>query len=252
VADSTVSRTQPSRQAALRARKHFCGQLGRDATAKRRKRVEIGSTETETVSTLTSQVANAAALATTREVVNNADRITEMLTQIQGGAGSLVSRPMVRRPLDELSLFIDLTERASINSTEAWAHTVLRRIDAAHFDRLYTAAVADAGRGQNSSFFRLSDERLRQHGQVPVRKSHPGYRAPSAVRDRLIELLWLDPERRPRISKAQCRQRIHRTQQDGKRWRRLIESLGYKILYCLPPEITDNQCVSPTCCSLTV
>jgi hypothetical protein len=80
VADSTASRTQSPRQAALRARKRICGQSERDATAKRRKRVEIGSAETETVSTLASQVANPAALATTREVVNNADRITELNT----------------------------------------------------------------------------------------------------------------------------------------------------------------------------
>jgi hypothetical protein len=71
------------------------------------------------VSSLVSQVANTAALATTREVVNNTDRITKILTQIQGGAGSLVSQPVVRRSPDELSLLINLTERASINPTEA-------------------------------------------------------------------------------------------------------------------------------------
>ena len=147
------------------------------------------------------------------------------------------------RPPDELSLFIYLGGRLSMSLMEAWASTVLRRIDAAHFDHLYTAAVEDARRGQESSFFRLSDERLRQHGQVPVRKCHKGYGFLSAVIDCLMDLIFLDLQQCPQISKDQYRKRMNLTQQHGKRWRHLISCMGYKILFCLPPEITDNRSV---------
>ena len=70
---------------------------------------------------------------------------------------------------------------------------MLRRIHATHFNHLYTTAVKDAYRGQESSFFRLSDKRLRQYRQVPVRKYYKGYGLLSAVIDRLLDLIFLDP-----------------------------------------------------------
>jgi hypothetical protein len=183
------------------------------------------------------------ALASTRELLNNWVRIVGTVFPVQSGPEFLLSRPVNSSTSDELSLFIYLGVRLSISSTEAWASTVLRRIHAAHFDHLYTAAVEDARRGQESSFFRLSDERLRQNGQVPVRKCYKGYGWSSTVIDRLVDLMFLDPQHYLQISKQQCRKRINLTQQDGKRWRRLISCMGYKILLCLPPEITDNRFV---------
>jgi hypothetical protein len=52
--DSSENCTRPSRQAALRARENFCGQSGRDAPPKRRKRVEFTSVEIEAVPTIES------------------------------------------------------------------------------------------------------------------------------------------------------------------------------------------------------
>ena len=243
VTDSTIQRPPPTRQAALRARDNFCGQSGRDTTAKRRKLVRLTSAHIEEVSWIENQVANAAAQTATRELVDDWDRIAETVFPRQGGPVSLLSRTANGPPSDELSLFIYLGGRLSRSSTEQWASTVMRRILAAHFDHLYATAIEDAKKGQNSTFFCLSDERIRQYGQSPIRKCYTGYGPSSAVRDRLIDLLFLDPEQRPQISRDQCKQRIHLIQQDGKRWRQLIQSLGYKVLFCLPPEVSDNRCV---------
>jgi hypothetical protein len=42
-----------------------------------------------------------------------------------------------------------------------WFH----RIQCAQFHRVYTSAIEDAGKGEQASFFRLSDELLRRYGQ---------------------------------------------------------------------------------------
>ena len=95
---------------------------------------------------------------------------------------------------------------------------MLRRFHAAHLDRLYRVAIADVRQGRESSFFRLSDERHRQHGQIPVRRSHKGYGSSSAVMDRLVDLPFLDPQECAQITKDQCRKRLQLNQQDGKHY----------------------------------
>ena len=77
------------------------------------------------------------------------------------------------------------------------------------------------------------------HQELDCQNDHRD--AALAARDRLLDLLFSDPQQCPQISRDQCRQRIHLTQQDGKRWRYLIKRVGYKLLLCLPPGLTDNR-----------
>lgn len=61
----------------------------------------------------------------------------------------------------KVSLFAYLGRQLSTNTTESWASAIVHRIQCAHFHRVYTIAIEDAGKGEQSSFFRLSDELLR-------------------------------------------------------------------------------------------
>jgi ribonuclease HI len=57
---------------------------------------------------------------------------------------------------------------------------------------VYTIAIEGAGKGEQSSFFRMSDELLRRYGQNPIRKQQRGHNCSAAVRDRLV-IIFLDP-----------------------------------------------------------
>ena len=121
-----------------------------------------------------------------------------------------------------------------------------RRLFQAHFHWVYQAAVNDAGEGENSTFFRLSDELLRQSGVTSVRKYAKNYCNASAVLDRLTDLIFSSP-RPPKISREQCRERLHRADQDGKRWARIIITLGYKGVLLMSPDVSDNRYVCNLC-----
>jgi len=93
---------------------------------------------------------------------------------------------------DGLSLMITLGRRLSMSPAKAWTSRILHRIRCAHFHQLYKVAIEDAGKGEESSFFCLSDELLRRHGETPTRRHGKGFSASSAVKDRLVELILLD------------------------------------------------------------
>jgi hypothetical protein len=76
--------------------------------------------------------------------------------------------------------------------------------------------------------------------RVPVHRPQRGYGSSSVIRDRSVDLIFLDEQLRPQISKDQCRERIDTVHQDGERRSRLIGTMGYEILLLMPPEATDN------------
>jgi len=49
--------------------------------------------------------------------------------------------------------------------------------------------IEDAGKGEQSSFSRLSDELLRRYGQNLIRKQQRGHSSSTAVRDRLVDII---------------------------------------------------------------
>ena len=87
---------------------------------------------------------------------------------------------------------ISLGRRLSISVVEAWTSRILHRIRCTHFHQLYKVAIEDAGKGDESSFFCLSDELLRRYGKSPTRRYDKGFGASSTVKDRLVELILLD------------------------------------------------------------
>jgi hypothetical protein len=74
-----------------------------------------------------------------------------------------------------LSLVISLGRRLSMSPAKAWTSTILHRIRCAHFHQLYKVAIEDARKGEESSFFCLSDELLRRHGENPTRRHGKGF-----------------------------------------------------------------------------
>jgi len=114
---------------------------------------------------------------------------------------------------DRLSLMISLRRRLSMSPAKAWTSRILRRIRCAHFHQLYKVAVEDAGKGEESSFFCLSDELLRRHGGTPTRRHGKGFGVSSAVKDGLVELILLDQRLRPQLSKDRCREVIQDEQE---------------------------------------
>lgn len=140
-----------------------------------------------------------------------------------------------------LSFMISLGRRLSMSPAEAWASRIYHRIRCAHFHQLYMAAVEDSRKGDESSFFWLSDELLRRHGVAPTRRYGKGFGESSAVKDRLVELILLDRRLRLQLSKDRCRQIIQDYEQNGKRWSGLIQRLGYEILLLIPGELSDRR-----------
>jgi len=160
--------------------------------------------------------------------------------------------PKLRRPSQKrkspteddshgLSFMISLGRRLSTSPAEAWASRIFQRIRCAHFHRLYMVAIEDARKGDKSSFFWLSDELLRRHGKAPIRRHGPGFGVSSAVKDRLVELILLDPRLRLQLSRDRCWQIIQDIEQNGKRWSRPIQRLGYEILLLIPDELSDRK-----------
>ena len=227
------SEVRPARQAALRARKPFSGQSAPHTRHKRRKHSKDASKGVDDLPQLESQLGNEATLTALREAKNNWTLIsqTDLAMDHRPEAGAS----------DRLSLMISLGRRLSMSPAKAWTSRILRRIRCAHFHQLYKVAVEDAGKGEESSFFCLSDELLRRHGETPTRRHGKGFGASSAVKDRLVELILLDQRLRPRLSKDRCREVIQDVEQNGKGWSRLIQRLGYEILLLVPPEFSDRK-----------
>lgn len=235
--DDSGSVTDPevrlTRQAALRARKSFSGQSAPHTPHKRRKHTRDASKGVDDLPQLESQLGNKAILTALREAKNNWALIPRtdlaMNDQPEDGASN------------GLSFMISLGRRLSMSPAEAWTSRILHRIRCAHFHQLYKVAIEDAGKGDESSFFRLSDELLRRHGKNPTRRHGKGFGASSAVKDRLVELILLDQRLRPQLSKDRCREVIQDVEQNGKRWSRLIQRLGYEILLLIPADFSDRK-----------
>jgi hypothetical protein len=142
---------------------------------------------------------------------------------------------------DGLSFMISLGRRLSMSPAEAWTSRIFHRIRCAHFHQLYMVAIEDARKGEKSSFFCLSDELLRCHGKTPIRRHGPGFGASCVVKDRLVELILLDPRLRLQLSKDRCREVIQDVEQNGKLWNGPIQRLGYEILLLIPAELSDRK-----------
>ena len=180
-----------------------------------------------------SQLGNEATLIALREANMNWPLISQSSMATDDGPEDSAS--------DSLSFMISLGRRLSMSPAEAWASRILHRIRCTHFHQLYIAAIEDTRKGHESSFFRMSDELLRRHGVAPTRRYGNGFGVSSAVKDRLVELILLDPRLRIQLSKDRCRQIIQDIEQNGKRWSRPIQRLGYEILLLIPDELSDRR-----------
>jgi hypothetical protein len=77
--------------------------------------------------------------------------------------------------------------------------------------------------------------------RTPLDDMAKDFGASSAVKDRLVELILLDQRLRPQLSKDRCREVIQDVEQNGKRWSRLIQRLGYEILLLIPADFSDRK-----------
>ena len=235
------------RLAALKATEKFRDQLLRSSSDKRSKRPKRGSNKPSAkVVWLIPRLGTESALESALDLANNSTWIAEDALREHGSIEFLPSRATGDMRLQGLYSFVSLGQWISADPIRAHYYTVERRLFQAHFHWVYRAAVNDAGEGENSIFFRLSDELLRQSGVAPIRKHAKYYRNASAVLDRLTDLIFSSPEP-PKISRIQCRERLHRAEQDGKRWARIIITLGYKGVLLMSPDVSDNRYVCDLC-----
>jgi len=95
-----------------------------------------------------------------------------------------------------MSLFVSLGRHLTDHSTSMWVSAVLHRINLAFFDRIYQVAKTDVQKSAysacGSSFLRESDTLLLAQGHQPACTFAVGHRSPSVVRDRLVDLIFLD------------------------------------------------------------
>ena len=235
------------RLAALKATEKFRDQLLGSSSDKRSKRPKRGSNKPSAkVVWLIPRLGTESALGSALDLANNWTRIAEDALRGHGSIEFLPSRATGDMRLQGLYSFVSLGRLISADPIRAHYYTVARRFYQAHFHWVYRAAVDDAGEGENSTFFRLSDELLRQSGVAPIRKHAKHYCNASAVLDRLTDLIFSSPEP-PKISRIQCRERLHHAEQDGKRWARIIITLDYKGVLLMSPDVSDNRYVCDLC-----
>jgi hypothetical protein len=106
----------------------------------------------------------------TRELVNNWNRFSKTVLPADYRPALIVSQLSRRPPSNLLSLFAYLGRQLSTNTTESWVSAIVHHIQCAHFHRVYTIAIEDAGEGEQSSFFRFSDELLCRYGRENRRR----------------------------------------------------------------------------------
>ena len=235
------------RLAALKATEKFRDQLLGSSSDKRSKRPKRGSNKPSAkVVWLIPRLGTESALESALDLANNSTWIAEDALRGHGSIEFLPSRATGDMRLQGLYSFVSLGQWISADPIRAHYYTVARRLFQAHFHWVYRAAVNDAGEGENSTFFRLSDELLRQSGVAPIRRHAKHYRNASAVLDRLTDLIFSSPEP-PKISRKQCRERLHRANKDGKRWARIIITLDYKGVLLMSPDVSDNRYVCDLC-----
>ena len=160
------SEVRPARQAALRARKSFSGQSAPHTRHKRKKHSKDASKGVDDLPQLES-LGNEATLTALHEAKSNWTLIsqTDLAMDHRPEAGAS----------DGLPWIISLGRRLSMSPAKAWTSRILHRIRCAHFHQLYKVAIEDAGKGEESSLFCLSDELFRRHGENPTRRHGKGF-----------------------------------------------------------------------------
>jgi hypothetical protein len=247
--DSDQARNPSCRLAAVEATEKIRDQKSGSSPNKRSKRRRNGSSEpSDQVGWLIARLGNDDALTSTLDLVNNWPQVADGILHGHGGLESLASWPMTEPHFQGLYDFVDLGRWINTRPIQDHGPEVGRRINNAHFHWFYRAAIYDSGTNGSGSFFRSSDELLLHNGVVPVRKYGQGFVSAAAVRDRLVDIIFSFP-RPPRISREQCRENIHRSDQSGKRWAGVIGTLGYKGAFLVPLEVSDNRYVSNLCSS---
>ena len=144
-----------------------------------------------------------------------------------------------------MSLFVSLCRHLSDHSTSVWVSTVWHRINLAFFDRIYQVAKTDVQNSAysacGSSFLRESDALLLAQGHQPTCTFAIGHRSSTVVRDRLVDLIFMDGRLTLAKSRERVRARVAAMQQLGKRWQRIIDRFGYEMLLLLPSDVTSNR-----------
>ena len=202
----------------LQAGKLFSGEPPSHFPDKRR-RIEMASKVPRDLSWHESQLGNEAALTAVRKLVNHWELIanTALLEHYQPGSVESTLREDHRSGV--LSLLVYLGRRLRLPSHRRLGQASLSIRSTMHTSiNYYVTAMEDAKKGDQPSFFDLMGELLRHHEETLTRPCRKGRRASSVVRDRLVNLIFLDSQQQQgrQISRKQCRNKIHVDQQKGK------------------------------------
>jgi hypothetical protein len=226
--------TRPRRQAAIDAQARLDDQPASSPPRKKSRNTSRTSTTMDEVMWIVGQFGSDSALELTRDMVGMFSAAEKDVRPTQG----TISTPAIEKLPGLLSIFVDVGRSLVDGPVANWSETILRRFHSSYFDQIYTLAMRQGG---SASFFHLSEIVLREHQIVPVQKSYKGYGVASAVKDRLVDLIFLDGRDDSDEARERAKNRIREKQQEGKRWSRLICPVGHEVLFLLPPTVTENR-----------
>ena len=247
--DSDEAIDPPRRLAAVDAIEKIRDQKSGGSSKKRTKRQSNGSGEpSDQVEWLLVRVGNNDALTAALDLVNNWPQLAADVLPEHGGLKSLALLPMTEPRFRGLYDLVELGRWVSTDPVRGHARKVVRRIMNAHFHWLQRAAVQDSGEDGTGTFFRMTDELLLHNGVVPERRHDQGHTDPAAVKARFLDVVFSLPHP-PGLTRTKCGDNMHKSEQNGKRSAGVISTVGYKGLFQLPPEVSENRYVSNLCSS---
>lgn len=214
--------------------------VSRDRQGQRKRRVRVDRVSAETTElTIAAELGNVDVVGAMREALSHPHS-----TQ---SSPALTNPPIhsIKSTQHLVSIFVHLGRALIDDEAAQWSRVVMYRIHAACSYHVYEAAKVDVDRsrrdGVASVFLQYSARSLSDQQSTPWTQLPPRYKAATAVRDRLTDLIFLDGRLDTPESRKRTRRALETQQQLGKRWTHIIRQLGYVVITLLPASVTSYR-----------